>query len=164
MGKNIWAVIIIILILIVLGAVVYTAGNKQPLQENYSATTSPSGTYQTNSPENSSPTSSAASVQINTGANVIATKTVSFAVTGGNFYFNPKDITVHQGDTVKVTFVNSGGTHDWKLEGYNVGTNLVGSGQSQTVTFVANQKGDFQYYCSVGTHRGMGMWGTLHVI
>ncbi|MDB5254058.1 MAG: Blue (Type 1) copper protein [Parcubacteria group bacterium] len=84
-------------------------------------------------------------------------------VNGSNFAFDPKTITVNKGDTVKITFKNVGGMHDFKIDEFNVATKKINGGESDTVTFVADKTGSFEYYCSVGTHRQMGMKGTLIV-
>ena len=86
-----------------------------------------------------------------------------FTVTGSNFSFAPKILNVNKGDTVKITFVNSVGFHDLVIDEFDVATKQLQAGQSETITFVADQVGSFEYYCSVGTHRQMGMWGTLTV-
>jgi plastocyanin len=86
-----------------------------------------------------------------------------FTVTGSNFMFDPSQMRVKLGDRVRVTFVNAGGTHDWKIDEFNVGTKVIQGGQQETVEFVADRAGQFEYYCSVGTHRQMGMRGTLTV-
>ncbi len=89
------------------------------------------------------------------------TKTVT--VKGGNFFFTPSVIKVKKGDTVKVTFDNVGGTHDFKIDAFKASTKKIGSGATETISFVASKTGSFEYYCSVGNHRGMGMKGTLIV-
>jgi plastocyanin len=86
-----------------------------------------------------------------------------FTVTGSNFKFSPATIAVKKGDTVKVTFVNSAGMHDWKIDEFNAVTKVLQSGQQETVQFVADKTGSFEYYCSVGNHRQMGMKGMLTV-
>lgn len=86
-----------------------------------------------------------------------------FTVIGQNFSFAPATITVNKGDTVKITFQNAGGTHDWRLDEFNVKTKVLNGGQQETVEFVASQTGSFEYYCSIGNHRAMGMVGTLMV-
>ena len=98
---------------------------------------------------------------VNAGATVAATK--EFTVTGSNYAFAPKTLSVNKGDTVKITFTNAGGMHDFVIDEFNVKTERLESGDSTTVTFVADKTGSFQYYCSVGKHRSMGMWGTLTV-
>ncbi|MEY4731380.1 MAG: hypothetical protein RL681_326, partial [Candidatus Parcubacteria bacterium] len=46
---------------------------------------------------------------------------------------------------------------------FNAATKVLTDGQSETIEFVANKAGTFEYYCSVGSHRQMGMKGTLTV-
>jgi nitrosocyanin len=86
-----------------------------------------------------------------------------FAVEGGMYYFNPKEIRVKVGDTVKITLSNKEGMHDFVLDEFNVKTKRIKAGETDTVTFVASKVGTFEYYCSVGTHRAMGMKGNLIV-
>jgi plastocyanin len=110
-------------------------------------------TYQTPNTSTSTATSSPGVIP--------AVKT--FNVTGQNFSFAPSTMTVNKGDRVKINFTNQAGTHDLVVEGYNVRTKVLQGGQSETIEFTANQSGTFEYYCSVGTHRQMGMKGTLKV-
>ena len=102
-------------------------------------------------------------VNVNAGASVSTGTTKEFTVTGKNFSFAPAAMTVKKGDTVKITFVNSAGTHDLRVDGYNIGTKTLQGGQSETITFVADKAGSFEYYCSIGQHRQMGMKGMLTV-
>lgn len=88
----------------------------------------------------------------------------SFIVVGSNFSFSLKTIEVNQGDTVKITFQNADGFHDWKLDEFTgATTKQLKAGESETIEFVADKAGAFEYYCSVGNHRAMGMKGTLTV-
>ena len=87
----------------------------------------------------------------------------TFNVSGKNFSFTPSEIKVKKGDRVKIVFTNSGGTHDWVLDEFNVKTPRIQSGQTATVEFTADKTGTFEYYCSVGDHRAMGMKGNLVV-
>lgn len=112
------------------------------------------------SPAPTPPTTPGASVDA--GA-TITTGTKEFTVTGKNFSFSPGNLTVKKGDRVKITFVNSAGTHDLKIEGYGVGTKVIQGGATETFEFIADKTGSFEYYCSVGSHRQMGMKGTLIV-
>ncbi len=100
---------------------------------------------------------------VGTGVDVSTGTVKEFTVTGSSFSFSPSTMTVKKGDRVKVTFVNSGGMHDWKLDEFNAATPVIQGGGSATVEFVADKAGSFEYYCSVGTHRQMGMKGTLTV-
>ncbi|MSR71723.1 MAG: hypothetical protein EXS50_03665 [Candidatus Taylorbacteria bacterium] len=87
----------------------------------------------------------------------------SFEITATDYAFSPKTITVKKGDTVKITLKNTAGFHDFKIDEFNASTSRVNEGKNATVQFVADKAGTFQYYCSVGKHRSMGMWGIIIV-
>ena len=87
-----------------------------------------------------------------------------FNVTGLPFSFTPNTMVVDKGDTVKITFKNNGGTHDFRIDEFSgAATRIINSGEEETITFVVDKTGVFEYYCSVGNHRAMGMIGTLTV-
>ena len=44
-----------------------------------------------------------------------------------------------------------------------IGGPIITQGKEAVVQFLADKTGTFQYYCSVGKHRSMGMWGTIIV-
>jgi nitrite reductase (NO-forming) len=96
-------------------------------------------------------------------AEVGPAKKVSVVVLGKNFGFSETEIRVKKGDTVEIQFTNEAGFHDWVLDEFNAKTKQLKAGESETVTFVADKAGTFEYYCSVGSHRQMGMVGTLIV-
>lgn len=87
----------------------------------------------------------------------------TFAIDGGNYYFSPAEMRVKKGDTVKITFTNSGGMHDLRIDDFGIATKKLTNGQSETVTFVADKAGSFKFYCSIGSHEAMGMKGILIV-
>ena len=65
---------------------------------------------------------------------------------------------------VNVTLINNGmQPHDFTLEGYDIKTKTLSSGQSDSVAFTADKTGTFTYYCSVPGHRDLGMIGQLVV-
>ena len=84
-------------------------------------------------------------------------------IDGSNFAFAPKEVRVPYGAQVKIVFKNTGGTHDLVIDEFAVRTKIIQGDATDSVTFTADKKGSFQYYCSVGSHRAMGMWGTLVV-
>lgn len=86
-----------------------------------------------------------------------------FEVSGANFMFNPAEIKVKQNDQVKITFKNIEGFHDLVLDDFNVATSQLAANQEEAISFTANKTGTFEYYCSVGNHRQMGMVGKLIV-
>ncbi len=95
---------------------------------------------------------------------VDATKVKSFTLTASNFKYSVPEIRVKKGDTVKVTFSVASGMHDFVLDEFSARTQVLEVGDAaQTIQFVADKTGTFEYYCSVGTHRQMGMVGKFIV-
>ena len=94
---------------------------------------------------------------------VVTPVPAEFTVTASNFKYDLKTIKVKKGDTVKIIFKNSEGFHDFKIDEFDVATNQIGAEEEEEVEFVADKVGTFEYYCSVGTHRKMGMVGKLIV-
>lgn len=84
-------------------------------------------------------------------------------ISGKNFEFSKSEIRVKKGDTVKIVFSSTGGLHDWVVDEFNAKTDQVNTGSTAEVEFVADKAGTFEYYCSVGNHRAMGMVGNLIV-
>lgn len=87
----------------------------------------------------------------------------TFTITGTNYAFSPSEIKVGKGDTVRITFKNGGGFHDFSIGEFHIATNRLQTGGVEAVEFVADKTGTFEYYCSVGQHRANGMKGTLIV-
>lgn len=90
-------------------------------------------------------------------------KVKAFTVTGSNFKFDVPEIKVKTGDTVKITFKNAQGFHDFVIDEFKVKAKQANGPSEEVVTFVADKKGTYEYYCSVGQHRAMGMKGNLIV-
>lgn len=80
-----------------------------------------------------------------------------------SFRFAPTKITVKKGEPVTIVFKNTGGFHDFVIDEFKVATKQIQAGQSEEVTFTPDKAGSFEFYCSVGNHRAMGMVGTLTV-
>lgn len=71
---------------------------------------------------------------------------------------------VAQGASVKISLTSAGGAHDWVLANGSDGTiiartPLATGGTPVTVDFTAGPVGNHVYYCSVGSHRVLGMEG-----
>lgn len=87
-----------------------------------------------------------------------------FTLDSFEFGFDQKTLTVKKGDTVKITLTNSGKMpHDWVVDEFSAKTKQIKNGETDTVTFVADKAGTFEYYCGVGKHRANGMVGKLMV-
>ncbi len=110
-------------------------------------------------PQAPTPTSSSPTPASNQASTV-----KEFTIDNDRLSFKPATLTVNKGDTVKITFRNTGGTHDLRIDEFSgAATKILSAGQTETITFVADKAGSFEYYCSVGSHRAQGMWGTLTV-
>lgn len=134
----------------------------------YQSTQSKSPTPpQTNTTENSTTgtqeTSPAAEENETQSADSEEGTVKEFVIENEGMSFKTKQLTVNKGDTVRITFKNTGGFHDWVLDEFNAKTKQLQAGEEETIEFVADKSGDFEYYCSVGNHRQMGMKGTLTV-
>ena len=103
--------------------------------------------------------------QLKAGSDTHTPTNLTFNITGGSFYFVPNEIRVKQGDTVTIIFNDVGGMHNFNLDAFNVKTKTINTGESDTVTFTANKKGTFEFYCAVGNgyHRMQGQIGALLV-
>lgn len=86
-----------------------------------------------------------------------------FTISGQNFSFNPNKLSVKKGDRVKITFKNSDGFHDFVIDEFGAATKQTKAPTTEVLEFIADKVGTFEYYCSVGSHRSMGMVGTLTV-
>ena len=158
---------IIVIVIIGLGAIWYI--NRPATTSNTNSTTNLSDT---NAPDtNMANTNTETNVEASPSPSESAMPSPSapaqnvkeFTVSGQNFSFTPKTINVKKGDTVRVTFKNVDGFHDFKIDEFKVATKQISGGAEETVEFTADKTGSFQYYCSVGKHRANGMWGTLTV-
>ncbi len=91
-----------------------------------------------------------------------------FDLEGYNYRFEmdgveAPELGVKQGDRVRIVLTSADGFHDWVIDEFNAATDRVSTGQTASVEFVADKKGTFEYYCSVGNHRANGMYGTFVV-
>ena len=84
-------------------------------------------------------------------------------VTANNYSFSPNVIVVETGQKVRIELISIQGTHDWVVDEFDAATPIVAAGAKNSVEFVADQSGEFEFYCSVANHRELGMAGTLIV-
>lgn len=148
--------LIVLALVVAFVAILYISRGKDT--DTASVTASPTDTVSNNPTVSATPTATASPL-ISVSVGTVKT----FNVTGKSFSFSPSTITVNKGDTVKIVFTNTEGNHDWVVDEFNARTKIISGGQTDTVEFVADKAGTFEYYCSVGTHRQLGMKGTLVV-
>lgn len=85
-------------------------------------------------------------------------------IEGSEFKFSINTLTFKTGQPVRLTLKNAGEMpHDWVVDELGVRTKIIESGQEDIIEFTPDKAGSFEYYCSVGKHREMGMKGMLTV-
>ncbi len=154
MTNKTWIIVAVVLILLV-GGFLFIKSQKSASP----AMTNDSSALQ----DNTNPSPEASSMQSSNSGAMTQGQTKEFTVTGSSFKFDPNEIKVNKGDTVKITFKNAGGMHNFVIDEFKVATQKLATGGEETVTFTADKAGSFEYYCSVANHRAMGMKGTLVV-
>lgn len=77
--------------------------------------------------------------------------------------FSTKEITVNKGDLVRLKITVTSGSHDFKIDEFDVYSETP-TNETTVIEFVADQEGEFVYYCNKPGHRANGHWGTLKVI
>jgi len=156
--KNIFWIIIIIIIII--GAFLYFGNDKKTQnleKENKNETTSfiPSNLEDENVLET-------IVNETKEQEQVIKTNVVEITMDAGNYFFTPNKVIVKVGDTVKFKITNKKGFHNFKIDDLGIFSDLP-LNKEKTVEFVVPKKGEFEYYCAVGNHRELGMFGILEV-
>jgi plastocyanin len=102
-----------------------------------------------------------ASTQVATPTPTVHT---NLTVTGKEYSMSPNKLQVAKGSIVKITFTNNGTMpHNFTIPSLGAGSKTVSPGQSDTVQFTATTSGTFDFYCSIGNHRSLGMSGTITV-
>lgn len=91
---------------------------------------------------------------------------VSLDISMDNFSFSTTQINAKPGDVVEVFLVTSEGNHDFVLDELGVKSSVLASGETETIRFTVPESAagqTYEFYCSVGNHRALGMVGTLVV-
>lgn len=104
-----------------------------------------------------------ADVDLNAGGSVSVTSPKTIKVTAKKWSFEPAEIKVKDGDSVKLEINSTDVDHGIALPAFNVNS-VLKAGTTTTLEFVADKKGSFPFFCSVfcGSGHG-GMRGTLIV-
>jgi plastocyanin len=143
---------ILVLIIVVVGAILVFGKGKKAEAPISTTPTSQTETQKVKPAENQTGTPSLPPLSVK-----------EFTVSGDNFSFKPSLITVAKGDRVKIIFKNDNGFHDFKIDEFGAATKQTQSPTTEILEFTAGKIGSFEYYCSVGSHRQMGMKGILKV-
>src|SRR3989338_4430038 len=93
----------------------------------------------------------------------IEESTKEFIIHGSTFKLTPKEIRVKKGDRVKIIYYSDDIGHDLVIDEYMVRTDVLTKGGVDIIEFTADKEGTFIMYCSVGSHKSLGMEGKLIV-
>lgn len=92
--------------------------------------------------------------------------TSSYTVDSFSFGYSIERLEATPGETVTINLTNSGGSHDFVIDELGVATAIIGTGETDSVTFTIPEDAageTYEFYCSVGNHRELGMVGELIV-
>ncbi len=70
------------------------------------------------------------------------------ALLATNWYFDPEEIRVKQGERIRLTVTGAGRDHGFSLQAFDIAL-TVAPGETKTVEFVAEKTGMFPFECSV---------------
>ena len=82
-------------------------------------------------------------------------------VVADDFKYDVKEIRVKQGEKLTVSVMNSQGFHDFVIDELEVNSGMITAGDTMELEIPTDKPGTYEFYCSVGQHRQMGMKGML---
>lgn len=85
-------------------------------------------------------------------------------VEGYNYRFEPSEIILKKGEKVRIRFKSEEGFHDLVSDELGIATQKLREDERDEIFITVNELGEFEFYCSVGDHRDLGMIGTIRVV
>jgi len=85
-------------------------------------------------------------------------------VEAGSFYYNPKEITVNLGETIRIVMISKDTMHNFNIDELGLHLPITRAGETNSAEFTASEAGEFEYYCSMSGHRQKGQFGKLIVL
>lgn len=80
------------------------------------------------------------------------------------FKYDLQEINLKKGEKVILTLKNVGRMpHDFVVDELGVRTKVINKGETDKIEFIPERTGNFEFYCSVGNHRQLGMSGKVVV-
>lgn len=96
-----------------------------------------------------------------------AREAVPVSIEMDDYIFSPGEIEVKAGQKVVINLSNLRGNHDLVIDELQVRSQVLSPGGTQILEFTVPESAagqEFEFYCSVGSHRQMGMVGKLIVL
>ena len=126
MNKNIVLVVVIIVVVLGIGMWVFITNSPASAPENSENQGVSASPVDQNFPKENPPADNMATPSSSEANPAVSKK--EFTVTGQNYSFTPSTMTVKRGDSVKITFKNVGGTHDFKIDEFAVAPKRIVAG------------------------------------
>ena len=105
----------------------------------------------------------AAGTDTNSQMKMAPTQIKEFTIVAKRYEFNPAEIRVKQGDTVRITLAPKDATHGFMIKEYGINISAK-KGETSQVEFLADKTGTFVFRCSHFCGLGhFGMQGKLIV-
>lgn len=79
-----------------------------------------------------------------------------------SFGFKPSEITLSQGQEVRLTLTSTDIEHTFTVDALGVDFR-VGPGETRTVSFTPGKAGTFELYCAIPGHKEAGMVGEVTI-
>lgn len=94
-----------------------------------------------------------------------STSEVTIRIIAKQFDYEPENITVSFGTRVHLILTSIDVTHGFQIEEYNINNIQIRNGEETEVSFVANLRGEFTFFCDVFCGVGHAdHWGRLIVV
>lgn len=123
--------------------------------------TAPEGSMETQVEETGQMPTDAESTMEKTEPEAMMAEGKVVEIVADDFTYDVKEIRVKQGEKLSVSVMNSEGTHDFVIDELEVNTGMIPADSTVQLEIPTDKPGTYEYYCSVGQHRQMGMKGML---
>ncbi|MEX0896240.1 MAG: cupredoxin domain-containing protein [Patescibacteria group bacterium] len=85
----------------------------------------------------------------------------TITIEAGSYYYEPAEIRVQQGETVRLELTSSDMVHNLIIDELDISIPMTNAGETNSVEFTADQPGTYTYFCGVDGHREAGQIGQL---
>lgn len=90
-----------------------------------------------------------------------------YTIAMDNYSFSPELIQASPGEVLSIELVDVQGNHDFVIDEFGVRSELMDEGETQVIYVEIPEdaeSGNYDFYCSIGNHRVLGMEGILQII
>lgn len=90
-----------------------------------------------------------------------------FEISMANFSYSESELVVKAGEQITINVTNNQGNHDFVIDELGIHSEHLSEGESQQLTFTVSEEHigqTYEFYCSVGAHRQLGMVGTITIV